>query len=85
MNTNWLLILIPIIFLVWKVLLYRWRKIQSVQARGLWPKKGETPTIQQVRGLAQAGEKLLAMRLYRKINPDSELTEAKNIVEKMAK
>jgi hypothetical protein len=85
MNTTWFLILIIILFFGWKLLLYRWRQVQNARARGLWPKKGETPTLQHVKRLAEAGEKYLAMRLYRQMNPDKSLAEAKTIVEKMGK
>lgn len=55
-------------------------KVQSARERGLWPKLGEIPTIEHVRRLSQAGEKVLAIKLYRQICHVS-LKDAKEIVE----
>jgi ribosomal protein L7/L12 len=59
------------------------RQIQQARENGLWPQPGEVPTLEHVKGLAQAGEKILAIKLYRQIHPVS-LVEAKAAVEKLA-
>jgi hypothetical protein len=58
--------------------------IQQARERGLWPQLGELPTLEQVRGLAQAGEKILAIKLYRQMHGAS-LTDAKAAVEKLSR
>jgi serine/threonine protein kinase len=62
---------------------YSRQRIQQALERGLWPHSGEVPTLEHVKGLAQAGEKILAIKLYRKIHPVS-LADAKAAVEKLA-
>jgi hypothetical protein len=59
------------------------RQIQQARERGLWPHLGEPPTPEHVRRLAQAGEKILAIKLYRQIHRVS-LADAKAAVEKLA-
>jgi len=59
------------------------RQIKQARARGLWPQVGEFPTREHVKGLAQGGEKRLAIKLYRRIHGVS-LDEAKAAVEKLA-
>jgi hypothetical protein len=45
-----------------------WRlKIRRAREEGLWPQQGEIPSLEHVKRLAQAGEKFLAIRLYRRI------------------
>ena len=62
---------------------YSRQRIQQAREKGLWPPLGEAPTLAHVKGLAQAGEKILAIKLYRQIHPVS-LVEAKAAVEKLA-
>ena len=59
------------------------RQIHQARENGLWPQPGEVPTLEHVKGLAQAGERILAIKLYRQIHPVS-LVEAKAAVEKLA-
>jgi hypothetical protein len=59
------------------------QQIQRARAKGLWPQLGELPTLEHVKRLAQAGEKILAMKLYRQIHGVS-LVDAKAVVEKLA-
>ncbi|HXR05917.1 MAG TPA: protein kinase [Candidatus Acidoferrum sp.] len=63
--------------------LYWRRQIQQARERGLWPPLGEFPSLEHVRGLAQAGEKRLAIKLYRRIHGVS-LAESRAVVEKLA-
>ena len=58
-------------------------RIQQARERGIWPQLGEIPTIEHVRRLAQAGEKALAIKLYRQICHVS-LKDAKEIVQGLA-
>jgi tRNA A-37 threonylcarbamoyl transferase component Bud32 len=43
-------------------------QIQKARELGRWPQLGELPTIEHVKRLAQAGEKMLAIKLYRQIH-----------------
>jgi hypothetical protein len=58
-------------------------KIQQMREKGLWPQPGEPPTLEHVKRLAQAGEKIMAVKLYREINGAS-LMDAKVAVEKLS-
>ncbi|MDB6028172.1 MAG: hypothetical protein JWM68_4395 [Verrucomicrobiales bacterium] len=58
--------------------------VERAKARGLWPEPGRIPTVDDVRRLAQAGEKILAIRLYRRIDQVS-LAEAKQAVEALSR
>jgi serine/threonine protein kinase len=58
------------------------QQIQLARQRGLWPLLGEPPTLEYVRRLAQAGEKILAIKLYRTIH-SVDLLDAKAAVEKL--
>jgi len=58
-------------------------QIQKAREGGLWPQLGEIPTLEHVKRLAQAGEKILAIKLYRQIQGLS-VAEAKAAVEKLA-
>ncbi|MGA2557949.1 MAG: hypothetical protein ABSG04_16890 [Verrucomicrobiota bacterium] len=58
-------------------------KIQQARKRGLWPPAGEFPGLEHVQRLAQAGEKALAIKLYRRIHGVS-LAESRAVVEKLA-
>jgi tetratricopeptide (TPR) repeat protein len=58
-------------------------QIQKARERGLWPQLGEPPTLEHVKRLAQAKEKILAIKLYREIHGAS-LADAKAAVEKLA-
>jgi hypothetical protein len=59
------------------------RQIQLARERGLWPQLGEFPTHEHVKLLAQAGEEILAIKLYRQMHGVS-LADAKAVVEKLA-
>jgi len=59
------------------------RQIQQARENGLWPRLGELATLEHVKRLAQAGEKKLAIKLYRQIHGVS-LADAKAAVEKLA-
>jgi len=58
------------------------QQIQQARARGFWPQLGEFPTIEHVKRLAQAGEKILAIKLYRQIHGLS-LADAKAVVDNL--
>jgi tRNA A-37 threonylcarbamoyl transferase component Bud32 len=58
-------------------------QIQKARERALWPQLGEIPTLAHVRRLAQSGEKVLAIKLYRQIHGVSS-PEAKEAVKKLA-
>ena len=58
-------------------------QIQRARERGLWPQLGELPTLEHVKRLAQAGEKIMAIKLYRQMHGAS-LADAKAAVEKLA-
>jgi len=62
--------------------LYLRQRIQQAREKGLWPRLGEMATLEHVRRLAQAGEKILAIKLYRQIQRVS-LLDAKAAVEQM--
>jgi hypothetical protein len=62
---------------------YSRQRIQQAREKGLWPQLGDLPTLEHVKALAQAGEMILAMKLYRQIHPVSWL-DAKAAVEKLA-
>jgi len=82
--SNVLILLIVLGALTIVVLELRWRQqIQQARERGLWPPLGEFPSLEHVKGLAQAGEKKLAIKLYRRIHGVS-LAEARAAVEKLA-
>jgi tetratricopeptide (TPR) repeat protein/predicted Ser/Thr protein kinase len=59
------------------------RQIHQAREKGLWPRLGELPTLAQVQRLAQAGEVILAIKLYRQMRGAS-LADAKAAVEKLA-
>jgi len=59
------------------------QKAEHVRLRGLLPSPGQVPTDEDVRRLAQAGEKIAAIKLYRQIHHGG-LKEAKEAVEKLA-
>jgi serine/threonine protein kinase len=75
--------------LFWSCLLFGvrrisfWLRIRKARERGLWPHDGELSTLDQVKRLVQAGEKALAIELYRQIHSASR-AEAKAAVRKLA-
>jgi predicted Ser/Thr protein kinase len=71
------------ILLILALYLYSRWQIQQARERGLWPQWGELATLEHVQHLAQAEEKVLAIKLYRQIYPVS-LMDAKAAVEKIA-
>ena len=68
--------------LIFALRLHSRQRIQQAREKGLWPPLGEVPTLEHVKGLAGAGEKILAIKLYRQIHPVS-LLDAKAAVEKL--
>jgi hypothetical protein len=70
------------IILIFALQRYSRQRIQQARTKGLWPQLGELPTLDHVKGLAQAGEKILALKLYRQIHHVS-LMDAKTAVEKL--
>jgi hypothetical protein len=58
-------------------------QIQKSREKGLWPQLGELPTGEHVKRLAQAGEKKLAIKLYRQIHGGSS-ADAKAAIENLA-
>ena len=59
------------------------RAVKCAQAQGLWPAPGKVPEIADVKRLAKAGEKILAIKLYRQIR-NVNLREAKDVVDRLA-
>jgi ribosomal protein L7/L12 len=59
------------------------QQIARARDRGLWPAIGQIPTDEDVKRLAKAGEKILAIKLCRQIHGMG-LADAKAAVEKMA-
>lgn len=60
------------------------KHLQAAQAAGLIPPAGRKPNLDDVKKLALAGEKILAIKYYREINPKVGLAEAKDAVEALA-
>ena len=84
MITPILLIVVSVGVFLWAIAsLYSHQQVQQARSRGLWPKPGQIPTMEDVKRLAQAGEKILAIKLYRQIHHVG-LAEAKDAVEKLA-
>jgi ribosomal protein L7/L12 len=75
---RWLFIAIPLLAIL---ALHGRQQIQQARERGLWPGVGERETIEHVKGLAQAGEKKLAIKLYRQIHHGASVSNAKAAVE----
>lgn len=85
MNETNAIILIGLTLLVFVMSLVNLRtrrQIQKARERGLWPPLGEIPTDADLKRLAQAGEKRLAIKLCRQLRGLG-LAEAKAIVEKL--
>jgi len=59
------------------------QEIKEMRERGLWPKLGDLPNLEQVKALAQAGKKVFAIKLYREMH-GVPLADAKAAVEKLA-
>lgn len=59
------------------------RQLARARGRGLYPAAGQIPTDDDVKRLAKAGEKILAIKLCRQIHGMG-LAEAKAAVETMA-
>jgi len=59
------------------------QKAEHIRLQGLLPSPGQVPTDEDVKRLAQAGEKIAAIKIYRRIHSGG-LKEAKDAVEKMA-
>jgi predicted Ser/Thr protein kinase len=64
------------------LILYSRQQIQQARKNGLWPQLGDIPTLDHVKRLAQAGEKILAIKLYRQIH-NASLADAKVAVDKL--
>ncbi len=69
--------------LVVVALLVSWQKTQGARASGLWPPEGQTPTMEDVKRLVEAKQKILAIKMYREIKGVG-LKEAKDAVDAMA-
>jgi hypothetical protein len=84
MNTIPLIIIVSIGLLLFGIFdhLQR-RQLRRAREKGLWPQRGQSPSIEDVKRLAKNGEQILAIRLYRQLHPAS-LRDAKDIVEKLA-
>ena len=61
----------------------RRQKAEQIRLQGLLPGPGQVPTDEDVKRLAEAGEKITAIKLYRQIHRGG-LKEAKEAVEKLA-
>jgi len=62
------LIVVSVAVILWCIHgLDRRRRIQRARKRGLWPPRGQFPTLEDLKRLAQGGEKRLAIRLCREI------------------
>jgi hypothetical protein len=59
------------------------REIQLARERGLWPPLGEQPTLEYVKRMAQAGEKIMAIKLYHQLHNVS-CKDARAAVDKLA-
>lgn len=80
----WLVASVSLAFiLIFALQRYSRQRIQQAREKGLWPQLGELPTLEHVKGLAQAGEMILAMKLYRQIHQVS-WWNARAAVEKLA-
>lgn len=58
------------------------REVERARRLGLYPSVSRTPTLQDVQRLANAGEKILAIKLYREIHR-VDLKTAKEAVERL--
>lgn len=84
MNWTIALIVVSVVVILWALAaLNSRRRIAGARERGLWPTLGHIPTDEDVKRLAKAGEKILAIKLCRQIHGMG-LAEAKAAVEKMA-
>jgi serine/threonine protein kinase len=59
------------------------REIRLARERGLWPPLGEQPSLEHVKRMLQAGETIMAIKLYREIHGVS-LAVAKAVVDNLA-
>jgi len=59
------------------------QKAEHIRLQGMLPSPGQVPTDEDVKRLAQAGEKITAIKMYRQIHGGG-LKEAKDAVEKLA-
>ena len=60
------------------------QKAEHIRLQGLLPSPGQVPTDEDVKRLAEAGEKISAIKIYRQIHGGG-LKEAKEAVENLAK
>jgi serine/threonine protein kinase len=58
------------------------REIRLARERGLWPPLGEQPSLEHVKRMVQAGETIMAIKLYRELQ-DASFPDAKAAVEKL--
>lgn len=58
------------------------QQTKSLRGRGLLPEPGEIPTMEHVKRLVAAGQKIQAIKLYREISRVG-LKEAKDVVDQM--
>ena len=83
MNATFLLIVVSVAVILWAIAsLYSRQAVQRARNRGLWPQPGQIPTVEDVKRLAKAGEKILAIKMYRQVH-NVGFKEAKDAVEKL--
>ena len=83
MNITILLVFVSLAFALWAfVSLVSRQQTKRFQSRGLLPEPGQIPTMENVERLVAAGEKILAIKMYREIYRVG-LKEARDAVEKM--
>lgn len=75
---------ISVMVIIWAIrIIYAHQQLKRARQRGLWPPLGQIPTDEDMKRLARAGEKILAIRMCRQIH-NLDLVEAKAVVEKLA-
>jgi ribosomal protein L7/L12 len=78
------IIALAIVVIIWAIAAIQTRqKVQRARQRGLWPPLDQIPTDADVERLAEAGERVLAIKMCRQIHGMG-LAEAKAVVERMA-
>jgi Ribosomal protein L7/L12 C-terminal domain len=82
MNTI-ILIVLSLAIILWAIIsLVSRQQTTRLRSRGLLPEPGQIPTMEHVKRLAAAGQKIQAIKMYREIYRVG-LKEAKDAVEKM--
>ena len=76
-------IVISVVVIAWAIAtLHSRQQVQRARERGLWPPLGRIPTDEDVKRLAKAGERILAIKLCRQIHGMG-FAESKAAVERM--